>query len=246
MSKLRPYDLAFCVSRLTKGTKKLLKAHPDLIVAGGFIRAVVANEQINDIDVFSPSLEKAEEALKTYCFYTGAESRSVIRTDNAFTVNAENLPVQFIHRWVFSSIDAVLKSFDFSIASAAVFWNAATQSWDSAVHEDFYPDLAAKRLIYLAPIRHEDAGGSMLRVLKFYQRGYRIPLESLGKVIARLIAGVEQRGVSIDNQELTSKIVTGLLRQVDPLASELSSIVLETEINVSESGLADGDVDVED
>ena len=39
----------------------------------------------------------------------------------------------------------------------------------------FYPDLAARRLVYTSPLRNEDAGGSILRVLKFYQRGYRIP-----------------------------------------------------------------------
>jgi hypothetical protein len=87
-------------------------------------------------------------------------------------------------------------------------------------------------LVYLQPIRNEDAGGSMLRVLKFYQRGYRIPIDSLGQVISRLMTGVdisrihtEQKkfdkdseipGLVFDEQQL-SKVVTGLLREVDPL-----------------------------
>ena len=36
--------------------------------------------------------------------------------------------------------------------------------------DEFYPDLAARRLVYTAPVRDEEAGGSLLRVRKFIER----------------------------------------------------------------------------
>ena len=92
--------------------------------------------------------------------------------------------------------------------------------WRSICHDRFYEDLAAKRLRYTAPVRNEDAGGSLLRVLKFYQRGYRIPLDSLGAVVARLLNDVRMQAV-MNGHEATrerhlAKVLTGLLREVDP------------------------------
>ncbi len=60
----------------------------------------------------------------------------------------------------------------------------------------------------------------MLRVLKFYQRGYRIPLDSLGAVMARLIRAVNVKEL-LDrpadcHESQWSKVLTGLLHEVDP------------------------------
>ena len=88
--------------------------------------------------------------------------------------------------------------------------------WDSYCDERFYIDLASKRLIYRHPIRNEDAGGSMLRVLKYYQKGYRIPLNSLGGVIARLVIALNKDKININNEEDVTMVLTGLLKEVDP------------------------------
>ena len=76
--------------------------------------------------------------------------------------------------------------------------------------------MASKRLVYRSPARNEDAGGSMLRVLKYYQKGYRIPLDSLGAVIARLIHKLDNERVPLSDQKAVAHIITGLLREVDP------------------------------
>lgn len=102
--------------------------------------------------------------------------------------------------------------------------------WDSYVDGRFYPDVAAKRLTYRQPIRNEDGGGSMIRVLKYYQKGYRIPLEDLAFVIARLLKSVNwansqlfERTEQIEGETYTylsenyaAKIIKGLLNEVDP------------------------------
>ena len=87
------------------------------------------------------------------------------------------------------------------------------------IDDRFYADLAAKRLIYRSPLRNEDAGGSLLRVLKFYQRGYRIPLNSLGAVIARLVNAVDEEKIGAfagNHEQKLAKVLTALLHEVDP------------------------------
>jgi hypothetical protein len=205
---LESCDANWVVRRLPKNVRELCERHDSrLIIAGGFIRACIANEQANDIDIFSPSIGLAEEAAKEL-----ANGGEVLTTDNAFTLTGTKLSVQFIHRWTFDTAEAAIQSFDFTIARAAVYYHDG--SWCSLCDERFYPDLAARRLVYCSPIRNEDAGGSMLRVLKFYQRGYRIPLDSLGAVIARLMMAVKDRDDL--GEPFIAKVVTGLLREVDP------------------------------
>ena len=93
--------------------------------------------------------------------------------------------------------------------------------WSSFCDDRFYIDLASKRLIYRKPIRNEDAGGSMLRVLKYYQKGYRIPLDSLGSVIARLIHNLDTDRQPLNDEIGVANIITGLLREVDPAIDPL-------------------------
>lgn len=227
------HDLQWCLRRTPRKLLEILKrTGSSVFVAGGFIRSCIANDPVNDVDVFCGSKLDAERMAAL--LVDGDVSR-LHHTDNAITVRGFSHPIQFIHRWVFSAPEQCVQSFDFTIARAA-FWyrhdpvnpleftnaDIPPGKWESVVDSRFYQDLAAKRLIYCNPIRNEDAGGSMLRVLKFYQRGYRIPLDSLGDVIARLMAGVRLYDVSqkgraelVDVVQL-STVLTGLLREVDP------------------------------
>jgi hypothetical protein len=208
MTHLAWHDLQWCLRRAPVAVLKLLQAHPgEVFVGGGYIRAAVATEPMNDIDLFVPSKDKGEQFIKEL-----AGEHPYHTTDNAFTFFHAKMPVQIIHRWTFAAPEDMLKSFDFTIAMAG-FWFDGSK-WSSMCHERFYADLAAKRLIYTSPQRNEDAGGSMLRVLKFYQRGYRIPLDCLGAVMARLVSGVRME--QIKDQADMARVLTGLLREVDP------------------------------
>jgi hypothetical protein len=226
------HDLERCLRRCPTIVLELLKRHAGLaFIAGGFVRACVSGEEISDIDIFASEKEQAEA-------WAGEiridKSAPLWRTPNAITVcgQGHRYPVQFIHRWTFSNPFRALNSFDFTISKAA-FWadpqlvmlNAVP--WKSACDERFYADLAAKRLIYTSPIREEEPGGSLLRVLKFYQRGYRIPLNSLGAVVGRCIKGVDFEHLPQRKREPSHKppytreqaiavAVTQLLREVDP------------------------------
>lgn len=208
------YDLQRLVNLLPKKLIEGMKNEtlPVIYVGGGCIRSVVTGEPVNDIDIFVGSMAAADTVV-TFL----QEDFETIVTDNATTIKAP-LPLQVIHRWTFESVEKVVDSFDFTICCAAVVYNRARKNFESYVHPDFYADLAAKRLTYLSPIRNEDAGGSIIRVLKYYQKGYRIGLTSLAAVIARMIKGIEvdrlENGLK-DEREV-ALILNGLLKEVDP------------------------------
>ena len=229
--ELDKQDLQWIVRCLPKDVRKLLKSHlPRLTVAGGFIRALIAREKPSDVDIFAPSVEAATTGaemlapqgevydIKNHRSKESEWTGKIIKTKNALTIPRDDITVQFITRWTFDKVEDLLASFDFTIAAAAVWCDA--DGWHSQCDDKFYIDLAARRLVYRSPQRNEDAGGSMLRVLKFYQRGYRMPLESLAAVTGRLVRGVDWGRIHAcpaDEQEAQlAKVLTGLLVAVDP------------------------------
>ena len=216
--ELSHFDLLWAVRGLPKPLRDVMKQEGSCVfVAGGYIRSCVTKEPLNDIDVFSATKEKAKELANRLSMV----GKKPYETDNALTVKIGPVVVQFIHRWVFTTPTECIASFDFTIAKAAFWWSNEDRHWHSYCEDAFYADLAAKRLVYTSPVRNEDAGGSLLRVLKFYQRGYRIPLDSMGAVIARLMSavrpGTHRLEPGVTAEQWTAKIITALLREVDPL-----------------------------
>jgi len=208
METLHWRDISWAIRRLPRAVRLALESRPSrTFIAGGFIRCAITNESVNDIDILVASEEDAHALVNEL-----AAGKRVYKTANASTIDFRP-PVQVIHRWTFDTPYQAVESFDFTIAKAAIWFNG--DKWIGICDPTYYADLAAKRLIYTSPARNEDAGGSMLRVLKFYQRGYRIPLDSLGAVIARLCNGV--RDIGEHGEEDLARLLTGLLVEVDPL-----------------------------
>lgn len=211
-SKLTNTDLHWVVTTLPRAVRNVLVAFPEQVfLAGGYIRSRISNTPVNDIDLIVGSKEAARFVTDIL-----AGDRKVWTSENAFTVLGGRPTVQVVHRWTFDSPEQAIDSFDFTIACAAVWHDG--HSWRSVCHEHYYADLAGKRLVYLSPQREEEPGGSLLRVLKFYQKGFRIPLDSLAAVITRLLRGVDERqNPGIWGSELLlKKVLSGLLREVDP------------------------------
>lgn len=212
MNELLPEDLNYIVRNLPKDVFSLLKKNPNIYLAGGFIRAMVAGEQVADIDLWGADKGVLDATAEMFAAKRGVRC---ITTDNAHTILTPNrTPVQFITRWVHESPEALAQSFDYTIAQAVVWFGP--YGWESWCGENFYPDLAAKRLRYTCPARNEDAGGSMLRMTKFLNKGYKISPESMGKVIARLTMGFRDNFMEYD-EEMRGRVAIGKLREVDPL-----------------------------
>ena len=216
-------DLRFVVQRLPRDIRDLLSEHHGkLILGGGFIRAVIAGETPSDIDLFAHDADFLDSVAKILADRrTGKGDRvKTHKSKNAITVlTADRLPIQFITRWTFTRPAELVKSFDFTVCQAAV-WRSGNQSndpWMSEVGENFYVDLAGRRLVYTAPARIEEAGGSLLRVIKYVKRGYSIQVSSLGAVVARLASAVHPDRMGEWNEQEIALIFGGLLREVDPL-----------------------------
>lgn len=105
----------------------LLANSSKLIVAGGFIRSCIANEPVNDIDLFTATPELAEELA----LQVAGDSSQIRATDNAYTVKVGGTHVQFVHRWTFSEPAQQLESFDFTIGAAAIWCGGVEDKWRS-------------------------------------------------------------------------------------------------------------------
>lgn len=225
--ELHNLDVYWIKQRIPKELWKLMATKRErLIVAGGFLRSVVTKEPINDIDCFTPSAAEAGNcALELAASHP---SLHVQQTDNAYTVLGLKHAIQFIHRWVFDTPQKCIDSFDFTIARAAVWIGTGDQAksdgsghllLNSVCDKQFYSDLAAKRLMYCKPIRNEDAGGSMLRLLKFYSRGYHAPLDTIAAVMARMVVAqevFELKGVPEGRELQIANFLNAQLVEVDP------------------------------
>jgi len=209
--KLDIQDLKWALQRLPSKLKTVMKEPEwkgNIFVGGGYLRSIIANEIINDVDVFVKTKKEAELLSYKLC----SDKKDVLKTDNAYTIKGK-MVIQIIHRWLFEKPEDVINSFDFTICCAVIYYY---ENFDSFCDDRFYIDLSAKRLVYKCPVRNEDAGGSMLRVLKYYQKGYRIPLNSLGNVVARLVKSLDSSKTNMSNEQEIGKSITALLIEVDP------------------------------
>ncbi|WP_190305720.1 hypothetical protein [Roseicitreum antarcticum] len=198
----------------------LSKFHGTLFLGGGFVRAVVAGEQPSDVDLFGPSKElltKIAEELQAS--RGGKQFCRLHHTRNAITViSIGRITVQFITRWEFADAKALVSSFDFSVCQAVIFRDGGTKKspWSSVTGPRFYIDLAARRIHYTHPVREEEAGGSLMRALKYQRRGYVMQIESLAGVVSRLVAKLDPSKVDTKDEGAVTRIMLGLLQEVDP------------------------------
>lgn len=177
-----------------------------IFVAGGCILSTVMDDTINDIDIFvrgpadAVALAIALSGLspEQYMAPMLRAKAGILVTENAITLKEFSPAIQIISRWNFPSAPDAANSFDFSVCCAAIWFGDKIEKdgngeqyvrldWCSYCDVGFYPDAAARRLVYRAPKRAESPAGSMLRVLKFVRRGYRIESEQLAAVLGRLL-----------------------------------------------------------
>lgn len=202
MQRLNNQDFKWIIKRLPEKVVKVIKSMPDkpesFIIAGGFIRSLIAKEPVNDIDIFTKSKELAKQfADKLKEVY----NHNIHISDNAYSIVCDNKLVQVIYRWTFDSPEQIIEHFDFTIAQAAIWLTdkngiaihteATRYDWKSLCSDSFYSDLAAKRLVYTNPPNAEP-GSSLLRLLKFRGRDYNYSLISLANIVSRLTGANEE------------------------------------------------------
>jgi hypothetical protein len=237
MNKLIEEDLQYVVSRIPKTLRELMKKN-NIYLAGGFIRALITGENPSDIDVLGESKEQLNGIRRDFFEADYKEVYESIKTKNAVTIFASGkLPIQLITRWLYDDPAKLIREFDFTIAQSVIWYSQSMAKWCSLCSDYFYCDLAAKRLRYTQPDRNEDAGGSILRVLKFLRKGYKISPEELSKVTVRWLSGVDREVVDHCDNEMLVKVLSSLLREVDPLNININNGII---VNDEESEESDG------
>lgn len=216
--ELTKNDLRYVVTRLPRDIRDLLSENArKLYVGGGFVRATIAGEVPSDIDLFGAD-PVALDAMAVL-LSTRRPGSKLHRSKNAITlITPDRLMVQFITRWTFANAAELVASFDFTVCQAAIYrhGHASNDPWCSLVGDGFYVDLAGRRLVYTSPVRIEEAGGSLLRVIKYVKRGYSIQVDSLGRVVARLDGAVHHDRRITETEQGLGNVYAGLLREVDP------------------------------
>jgi hypothetical protein len=227
------------VAELPDKVVRLMKKYPgEIRVGGGMPRSVLDDADIKDIDIFvSSRLNPKRIALE---LMDGTDE--IRMTENALTIVSDSgfiPPIQVIQRWQYDTLDQLLEAFDFTIAQIAISYNGFGADFIGACSEAFRADLKSKRLTYLSPIRDEVPGGSLLRVLKFHRRGYRINVAEYAKVITRMLRDVDweeilrkypQSSVPFDDE--VCRIIESRLFEVDP--NVLETVQLDNVNNLSD------------
>jgi len=87
-------------------------------MAGGFIRACVAGEEVQDIDLFAPDADRAG----LYATILAGIDGKTYKSANAYTIRIPSveLPIQVIHRWAYTKPEELAESFDFTVAKSVV------------------------------------------------------------------------------------------------------------------------------
>jgi len=203
--ELKKSDVKRIVGRLPE-CLKLLMASPPFIgkvsIAGGFIRSILANQDINDIDVFVSDLEVADKVcnfvMNNFAMnYLGNLRASY--SENACTLFHAGIPIQIITKWLYKTPQEVIDDFDFTICQAAIYYHE-NDGFIGICDNDFYPSLYGKELIFTSPVGEHHPMGSLFRYLKFAKLGYYIESDSFFSLIAKAIKSLDIKGADLSDE----------------------------------------------
>jgi hypothetical protein len=212
-TELDPEDIKRVVSSLPAQISKGLRAYKDSVcIAGGYIRSIISNEPVNDIDVFITekglTTKKFVEYGPEYSYSQNTTRNSGDRED--IIAVEEGQTIEIMNHYAGSGVNGILENFDYTVAMAAIWWDG--KMWQSSCHYMFYQDLASKRIRFLRPESERQGAREILRLLKYIQRGYTIDRPSLAQVISELVMYY----VKADEDRLYNSALNDLASMEDP------------------------------
>jgi hypothetical protein len=162
-------------------------------VAGGFLRALASpkKEVINDIDLFfsrESAVYDALDYLRAYPLIVGASEHKTPRSISLRAPGGAYPLIQLITHDYFVSNGALLDSFDYTISKACLWYNPNRSCFMGLMHHAFISDVTCGRLVYTNPVRKEQPASALLRMLKFYNKGYTVDNENMAAILARVCA----------------------------------------------------------
>lgn len=152
------------------------------LVAGGAILSLMEHREINDIDVFFPSLEAVQEALVRAKAIPGFKSVYNNATACMFTIG-DSVPINFIKKRFFHSFHDLFDDFDFTCTMIGFDCRFCMVEH----HIGFDDAFENKKIVFNHQNRYPLT--SLKRVLKYQKRGYSIAdseIELMGMAIAAI------------------------------------------------------------
>lgn len=199
-------DMMRVLAALPREVGEYLRDTQGVYLAGGFIRSIISNEAPSDIDLFLK--EGGDPHLTAESLAHGEE---LFTSEFAHTIPSlvHGYLVQVIDKWRFASPEDIIRHFDFTIAQAVIWYESrdTRPGWRSKCSHQFYQDLAGRRLHYNRYHKPDelDAGGTLLRVMKFVKRGFNISPEDLADIV-----------FEVSRDCGTPQDIVNILREVDP------------------------------
>jgi hypothetical protein len=142
-------------------------------IAGGALTSAFTGQSINDVDFYFKSKEDFINAV------ADAYDESlwcVAASDRAITFAHRDSVVQLMHFDFFPTAEAVFDAFDYT----AVMGAYDTDQKDFVFHEDFFKHNSQRFLRFHSGTRYPY--GSLMRVLKYQDRGYKIGKSDLLRI----------------------------------------------------------------
>jgi hypothetical protein len=189
----------------------LVETGPALCVAGGFCRDVMTGHEPKDIDIFSRSKAALTAALDSFDWIEHYTMKKTANAENFVSDDPERPDIQFITRVFLRDHYNAILSFDFSICQVGVYFDP-DKGWVGLASEAFLEDLPNFRMRYTAPERDEDPGASLLRMVKFVSRGYKIAEADIAKIVGRFVFNLPRD--SADTEEWAVDAVKTAFRRI--------------------------------
>lgn len=159
--------------------KDILDAVQPGWIAGGALRDYFSRKpNTSDVDVFFPSTAARLYAMQSL---EAAGARKVYSNENLEGYHFKGYHVQLVKHYQFASIEETVDDFDFTVCCAAIGHDGRV-----VIHEDFFEDLAARRL---AVHNLNYPLGTLARIPRYVEKGFKPcsgTLLKLAKAIQRV------------------------------------------------------------
>lgn len=142
-------------------------------IAGGALTSSFTGSEIKDVDLYFKSRAAFIEGVE--CAYDEG-MWCLAATDRAVTFASSDKIIQLMHFDFFETAAAIFDAFDFTVCMAAYDLDAKEFSF----HDDFMKHAAQRFLRFHSGTRYPF--GSLLRVLKYQQRGYTLGKSDLLRI----------------------------------------------------------------
>jgi hypothetical protein len=183
-----------CGSKLPTAVANTLKECPDVALVGGALRVMHESDggMVNDYDLAVVGRDRARPlAVAKVVARTAGEL--ITFYPNSFQVAGfKHGPIQVL-RYMQPDPVSTLKSFDFTVTKAMIWWDSAMKRWAGLEHINFASHAAEKILIY-EDCNHRDnwPGTSLMRIPKFARYGYAVDRYSMIKLVAEAVNSVDE------------------------------------------------------